>query len=305
PTFVISSYSRIRRRQAPRSMSSARGPKFLADGPFESFRGRPRLIEVREARLSEIGFSAAFASELRRDGLEDLGDIHRDARAARYDQADIRRRFGPQDGGRLRLGSDRLRHGHHETDAFSHLLSYERPCRTRRQDRFPGLHRGLFVRRTLRKLPQLLPLRDDSFGGRNELVRRDAEDLGRALDFLGLFPDGLERRLPRGVFEADDAVLDSGGTQDLDEGDVARPRDVRSAARFHVPLRDLDDPQLSAGHRAALVEPESKLPLRKVAGQDLGAHLSPGQDLVVRQLFDRKSTRLNSSHGSISYAVFC
>src|SRR6266513_4493252 len=27
--------------------------------------------------------------------------------------------------------------------------------------------------------------------------------------------------------------------------------------------------------------------------------------LLARQLVDRKSTRLNSSHGSISYAVFC
>src|SRR5437899_11913980 len=82
PTCVSSSYSRIRRRQAPRSMSSARGPKFLADGPFDPFRGRPRLIEVREARLGEIGFSAALASELRRDGLEDFGDVDWYARPA-------------------------------------------------------------------------------------------------------------------------------------------------------------------------------------------------------------------------------
>src|SRR2546425_3913795 len=135
PTFVISSYSRTRRRQARKSMSSARGPKFLADGPFESFRGRPRLIEVREARLGEIGFPAALAPELRCDGLEDLGDVDRDARAARHDQADIRGCLRPQDGGRLRLGGDRLRHGHHEADAFRHLLFHERPCRTRRLDR--------------------------------------------------------------------------------------------------------------------------------------------------------------------------
>src|SRR5438445_4434914 len=118
PTFVISSYSRIRRRQALRSMSSAQGLKFLADGSFESFRGRSRLIEVWEARLSELRFPAAFAPELRHAGLEDLGDVDRDAGAARDDQADVRRRFGTQDGGRFRLGGDRLRHGHHEADAF-------------------------------------------------------------------------------------------------------------------------------------------------------------------------------------------
>src|SRR6266581_938513 len=292
PTFVISSYSRIRRRQAPTSMSSARGPKFLANGPFESFRGRPRLIDVREARLGEVGFPAAFPSELRRDGLEDLGDVDRDARASRHDQADIRWCLRPQDGGRFRLGRDCLRHGHHEADAFRHFLFHERPRRARRLDRFPGLHHGLFVRRALGKLPQLLPLRDDSFGGRNELVRRHAKHFGRPLDFLGLFPDRLERRFSRRVFEAHDAVLDSGGPEDLDERDIARPRDMRSAAGLHVPLRNLDDAQLAAGHRAALVEPESELPFREIAGQDLGAHLSRRQDLVVGQLFDLQQLRV-------------
>src|SRR2546422_11065626 len=36
--------------------------------------------------------------------------------------------------------------------------------------------------------------------------------------------------------------------------------------------------------------------------------LNPGEAeglLVIRQIIDRKSTRLNSSHGYISYAVFC
>src|SRR2546429_2492400 len=39
----------------------------------------------------------------------------------------------------------------------------------------------------------------------------------------------------------------------------------------------------------------------------LGQHLDPGvHEVVVHQLDeDRKSTRLNSSHGYISYAVFC
>src|SRR5574340_1585581 len=33
--------------------------------------------------------------------------------------------------------------------------------------------------------------------------------------------------------------------------------------------------------------------------------LSPGETLVVVRALDRKSTRLNSSHQKISYAVFC
>src|SRR5438552_1520825 len=108
PTFVISSYSRIRRRQAPRSMSSARDPKLLADAPFESFGCGSGLIEVREARLREVGLSPAFAAEFRRDGLEDPGDVHGDIGAPRDDEADVIRRLGPQDRGRPSLGSDRL-----------------------------------------------------------------------------------------------------------------------------------------------------------------------------------------------------
>src|SRR2546422_6315186 len=34
-------------------------------------------------------------------------------------------------------------------------------------------------------------------------------------------------------------------------------------------------------------------------------HQGPARDLWVRYNTDRKSTRLNSSHGYISYAVFC
>src|SRR3712207_7827743 len=43
------------------------------------------------------------------------------------------------------------------------------------------------------------------------------------------------------------------------------------------------------GHRAAAV----------------GLQLAQPQDAGVQQLGDRKSTRLNSSHANISYAVFC
>src|SRR2546422_7222432 len=59
-------------------MSSARDPKFLADGPFESLRGGPGLVEVREARLGEVRLTPAFAAEFRRDRLEDLGDVDGD-----------------------------------------------------------------------------------------------------------------------------------------------------------------------------------------------------------------------------------
>src|SRR5687768_18319659 len=40
-------------------------------------------------------------------------------------------------------------------------------------------------------------------------------------------------------------------------------------------------------------------------GSNVIAELAPAQDVYKDPMLDRKSTRLNSSHGYISYAVFC
>src|SRR5438094_2045240 len=149
PTFVISSYSRIRRRQAPRSMSSARNPKFLADGPFESLGGGPGLVDVREACLREVRLPPSLPAEFRRDRLDDLGGVHGDVGAARDDEAHIVRRLGPEDRGRPGLRSDRLGHRHHKPDPFRHLLFHEGPGHPRRLDGLPGFRRRLLVRRPL------------------------------------------------------------------------------------------------------------------------------------------------------------
>src|SRR5438093_3400137 len=292
PTFVISSYSRIRRRQAPRSMSSARDPKLLADAPFEPFGCGSGLIEIRKTRLREVGLSPAFAAEFRRDGLEDPGDVHGDIGAARDDEAAVMRRLGPEDRGRPSLGSDRLRHGHHEADAFPHLLLHERPGGARRLDGLSGLRRRLLLRRTLGKLPELLPFGDDTLRGWDELVRGNPEDFRRAPNFVELFPDRIERRLPRGVFETHDSILDARGPEDLDEGDIARSSDVRPATRLRVPLRDLHDAQLPARHGAPLVESEAELPLREIAGQELSADLSGREHLIVRHPLDLRELRV-------------
>src|SRR5687768_17684324 len=45
--------------------------------------------------------------------------------------------------------------------------------------------------------------------------------------------------------------------------------------------------------------------LDEEATGDLGQWLEPGMNFQAEWLKDRKSTRLNSSHGYISYAVFC
>src|SRR5688572_31627314 len=42
-----------------------------------------------------------------------------------------------------------------------------------------------------------------------------------------------------------------------------------------------------------------------LAGGEAGGKLLDGPRLIAGRLVDRKSTRLNSSHSQISYAVFC
>src|SRR3712207_7321227 len=53
------------------------------------------------------------------------------------------------------------------------------------------------------------------------------------------------------------------------------------------------------GHRpaAALAHP--------VEGGDVVGHVAEDDDVLGADAVDRKSTRLNSSHANISYAVFC
>src|SRR3712207_7007131 len=51
---------------------------------------------------------------------------------------------------------------------------------------------------------------------------------------------------------------------------------------------------------------EQLLELVEQQGEDAGlGGLEPGHQLVALAAEDRKSTRLNSSHANISYAVFC
>src|SRR3712207_6934666 len=67
---------------------------------------------------------------------------------------------------------------------------------------------------------------------------------------------------------------------------------------------------LFRSRRAHAVRPGA-LPLDVVAAERVGGAADPGRDprppgvVGVAVLEDRKSTRLNSSHANISYAVFC
>src|SRR2546430_12446494 len=71
---------------------------------------------------------------------------------------------------------------------------------------------------------------------------------------------------------------------------------------------DLDGQRVVSGHGLSAVRASAdKLVLTKAAGQphvDL-EHLASDWRRIGRRSLDRKSTRLNSSHSQISYAVFC
>src|SRR5207245_5660352 len=92
---------------------------------------------------------------------------------------------------------------------------------------------------------------------------------------------------------------------DLPSFPTRRSSDLRRALRIEVLDRDLERLAVrpDAHPVAALLEAE---PVEQVVGL-LGVVLGPDllHALVVLGRADRKSTRLNSSHGSISYAVFC
>src|SRR5207249_6227792 len=93
---------------------------------------------------------------------------------------------------------------------------------------------------------------------------------------------GLEGPFPRGVLQTHDAVLNARGSEDFDQRDIARPRDVSPSAGLHVPLRDLDHAEFASRDRAALVQSEAELLLRDIAGQVLRADLVVSEDLAIR-----------------------
>src|SRR2546430_10465773 len=89
PTFVISSYSRSRRRQARRSMSSALDPELRPDEFLELRGRRPRLIDVREARLCEILFPTALPVGFRCHRPAELRIVDQDLLPSRHDELHV------------------------------------------------------------------------------------------------------------------------------------------------------------------------------------------------------------------------
>src|SRR5256884_2615545 len=68
-----------------------------------------------------------------------------------------------------------------------------------------------------------------------------------------------------------------------------------SLASFSLPMRALTSPGAA---------PNSFCAARRISG-DSGSLITKVKFLPSGHVFNRKSTRLNSSHGYISYAVFC
>src|SRR2546422_413227 len=96
-------------------------------------------------------------------------------------------------------------------------------------------------------------------------------------------------------------------------------QDTRRAAVVHLAVRrraaaevvdpdaagtdgELPDAQLGIGRAARSLRSEALVDLVVRVDHDLRPG---GVEIVPQRLQDRKSTRLNSSHGYISYAVFC
>src|SRR3989449_3250670 len=118
----------------------------------------------------------------------------------------------------------------------------------------------------------------------------------------------LEVRVPRRAAvwvktaTADIAVEGVDGTLDLNSVSgtihvVGTPQDVTAETMD-------GSVEIAGGTGRVRVKTVSGGILLRGASEDLGASTLSGT-IVVRAAGDRKSTRLNSSHGYISYAVFC
>src|SRR3989449_7425079 len=89
----------------------------------------------------------------------------------------------------------------------------------------------------------------------------------------------------------------------LDDGAFAERTNRRADAEMQIPERagELGNGGLAGGLRGFIFEEEEEVNIR--TGEKHAAAITAGcRDASFR---DRKSTRLNSSHGYISYAVFC
>src|SRR3712207_7754647 len=87
----------------------------------------------------------------------------------------------------------------------------------------------------------------------------------------------------------------------LFRSDVERPADLVEGARVLAA-----EPVAQLEHAALAVGEVLQRLAQRLLGEQVGSALERRLCLLVGdELADRKSTRLNSSHANISYAVFC
>src|SRR2546421_5670654 len=96
---------------------------------------------------------------------------------------------------------------------------------------------------------------------------------------------------------------------------VERALAPKVADRVHAPSRMVHEEHSQRAAPQERTQPTTKLPSRDQPGSDrchkIAQHHNQSEPAVyghhnrIVQQIDRKSTRLNSSHDQISYAVFC
>src|SRR2546422_148894 len=96
-------------------------------------------------------------------------------------------------------------------------------------------------------------------------------------------------------------VSDGVGTGVVVNGELVRGHGHTAGEFGHIPIGP-DGPRCVCGAQGCLEAHTSNL---ATVARYLGYDFSPAVARELLQQRDRKSTRLNSSHGYISYAVFC
>src|SRR5207245_6285136 len=90
----------------------------------------------------------------------------------------------------------------------------------------------------------------------------------------------------------------------LEHDDANRALMGSNMQRQAVPLVVTEAPIVGTGMESAAAKDSGELIVARVAGTVVSCAAPPPVPATLATI-DRKSTRLNSSHGSISYAVFC
>src|SRR6266542_5337495 len=137
----------------------------------------------------------------------------------------------------------------------------------------------------------------------------DADRVGAAADTGddGVWQPSLARQHLLASFASDDRLQFAHDLRvprgaDARANEVVRRLDIRDPVAYCFARRLLQRPRSEIDPPHLRSEQTHSLDVRALAPHVFLTHVD---DAVETEAGDRKSTRLNSSHGSISYAVFC